>query len=624
MGNFVTIKELTYGQLGHIGTSTVGDNLLSVEYGYDVQGRLSSTSSPVFNESVTYETASGSLSGNVNSISWNYGENHPQSGSVSYEYDSLDRLISAKKPSGSSILAQYSYDLNCNPTHIRRYGVSEVLDDSIEWGEIDDVSITYSGNQRQSATDSRPALVYNGANDFPSGTSEYTWDDNGNMLSDSGSGITAITYNRLNQPTHIDLGTKGEVFFTYDAQGRKLSMRSATKLSINPLAENTAYALSDKLEPFNPPVMAFEFFTLNYYDNITYRGSNLERIHIPGGYITKESSGYVYHFTVADRQGNVRVVVKAGSDGSPIIEEANDYYPYGMLMTNTDGTYPNRQPHKFSGKEYLTPQGLSLYDFGPRHHSPWGISFNTQDPLSENSPQLSPYIYCNCNPVKNIDPSGLRAYNIDAHGNYLGIDESVTDDVINIFYFKGQPTMSLNLGVGAIEDHFSGRCTLSKKDSTLYPFDYFTIYGDENAIFTFIVMGLITDVEWSLALTGEASDGLGFLSTAHMIAAEPGMTHLFNTQLIEGYFLRVFLHNHVKDKGTPNPSKDDINFAKNVIKNYRLKNKYKNDLQFMLFIPGAPFPFLQFGPDSEKSDFDKYRKIEEERRQNSQKKSQQL
>lgn len=108
---------------------------------------------------------------------------------MSYQYDILDRLVSAKMPSSGATLAEYSYDRNCNPTHISRYGVTEVVGKATEWGEIDNVNFSYLGNQRQSATDSRPALTYTGANDYPSGTSTYTWDDNGNLLSDSGSAL---------------------------------------------------------------------------------------------------------------------------------------------------------------------------------------------------------------------------------------------------------------------------------------------------------------------------------------------------------------------------------------------------------------------------------------------------
>ena len=111
--------------------------------------------------------------------------------------------------------------------------------------------------------------------------------------------------------------------------------------------------------------------------------------------VTPSGTEYIYHYYVTDRQGNVRAVVRDGN-----LVEANDYYPYGMLMADAYGKIPDKQPYKLSGKEYITTRGLNLYDFGARMHDPAAMRFSTPDPLMEQYPSLSPYTYCAANPLK--------------------------------------------------------------------------------------------------------------------------------------------------------------------------------------------------------------------------------
>lgn len=63
-------------------------------------------------------------------------------------------------------------------------------------------------------------------------------------------------------------------------------------------------------------------------------------------------------------------------------------------------------------------------------------------------------------------------------------------------------------------------------------------------------------------MTGIAGDkGLNFVTTGHMKATEPGMTHLLNGQLLRGYTIRELNHSHPY---TPNPSNSDNGFASQI------------------------------------------------------------
>ena len=117
-------------------------------------------------------------------------------------------------------------------------------------------------------------------------------------------------------------------------------------------------------------------------------------------------AGYVsfpdkqFHFYIKDHQGNVRVVTDA--DGN--VEEVNDYYPFGGLMSNATGN--EFQRYKYNGKELDRKAGLNWYDYGARFYDPGIGRFMTVDPQSEKLYHWNSYNYCIGNPVKLVDKDG--------------------------------------------------------------------------------------------------------------------------------------------------------------------------------------------------------------------------
>ena len=70
--------------------------------------------------------------------------------------------------------------------------------------------------------------------------------------------------------------------------------------------------------------------TKEFCDAQTYGTPRMERVTMPWGYI--DAAGAV-HYYVHDYQGNVRVV----ADGADNVEQATDYYPYGMPIATSFG-----------------------------------------------------------------------------------------------------------------------------------------------------------------------------------------------------------------------------------------------------------------------------------------------
>ena len=76
------------------------------------------------------------------------------------------------------------------------------------------------------------------------------------------------------------------------------------------------------------------------------------------------------------------------------------YTPYGETFKE----YKNVTPYKFNGKEL--DQETGYYYYGARYYDPGTALWFGTDPLQHKYPMTSPYVYCNGNPVRFIDPDG--------------------------------------------------------------------------------------------------------------------------------------------------------------------------------------------------------------------------
>ena len=141
-----------------------------------------------------------------------------------------------------------------------------------------------------------------------------------------------------------------------------------------------------------------ETTTRDYCGNAVYENGELKMLLNDYGYVSFPDRKF--HFYLKDHQGNVRVV--ADAEGN--VEEVNDYYPFGGLISST--TTNEFQPYKYNGKELDRKAGLNLYDYGARFYDPAIGRFSTVDPMSENAISASPYLYCVNNPINYIDPIG--------------------------------------------------------------------------------------------------------------------------------------------------------------------------------------------------------------------------
>ena len=80
------------------------------------------------------------------------------------------------------------------------------------------------------------------------------------------------------------------------------------------------------------------------------------------------------------------------------------YLPYGQLLANQQATSTYDERFKFTGKERDAETGYDY--FGARYYMPLLYHWTKVDPLVDDYLHISPYAYCNWNPVKYVDPDG--------------------------------------------------------------------------------------------------------------------------------------------------------------------------------------------------------------------------
>ena len=126
-------------------------------------------------------------------------------------------LVLAQNNYGEKI----SYDRNSNILTLQRRGML----DTKKYGLIDDLEISYNGNQRTAVTDNAGSLSYDNASDFVDGvdkTEEYSYDANGALVKDLNRGIDSIEYDLLGNPKRISFSNDKSIEYVYSADGVKL------------------------------------------------------------------------------------------------------------------------------------------------------------------------------------------------------------------------------------------------------------------------------------------------------------------------------------------------------------------------------------------------------------------
>ena len=453
-----TLATYEYDGLGRLESKEIGRSE-QLDYAYNLRGWLTRISGDKFSERLAYNAASGSLTpvkplwgGNVAAMTWETEEDVRTRG-YQYVYDGQGRLTDAFYGEGSGLsvnAGRYdmhaSYDAMGNPLWFSRKGKL----DNGSYGYIDRVRMEYDGNHLVNATDSvSPGPTWQGVFHFAdgaeaeAGVDEYEYDTNGSLTKDLNRNIFLIQYNSLNLPKKITFADNmGDISYTYSATGEKLSVGYLYGAGpiIGPILPSTASVgegdtpqdISSGQTPRDGGglINMDDLYSINYCGNVVY-DHGVVRLLTDEGYVTFSTDGTpTYHFYVRDHLGNVRVVFDEDWD----TEQVTHYYPFGGVMAESTGQ--SLQPWKYGGKELDRTHGLDAYDFGARTYFADRIQWGQMDPLCEKYYAISPYTYCDGNPVINIDPDGKSTkVKVLDNGTYQVIGGDINDKDCNIYVY---------------------------------------------------------------------------------------------------------------------------------------------------------------------------------------------
>jgi len=266
------IDSIQYDELGQLKNKYLGNLVDSLAYAYNIRGWLTSINKSYVTSTSSYPRnyfgmelgydgttdatgngyANPAFNGNISGMIWKGGGDGINR-KYDFTYDNVSRLTGAdfnqytgivfNKSAGVDFsVSGLSYDANGNILSMKQRGITATTSATID-------SLSYSYNF--SGISNRLLGVTDGTNNQNStlgdfhynpngkGSVDYTYDQNGNMITDFNKGISPITYNHLNLPQKIHIKSKGDIIYTYDAGGNKLA--KVTMDSLSKHATTTVY-----------------------------------------------------------------------------------------------------------------------------------------------------------------------------------------------------------------------------------------------------------------------------------------------------------------------------------------------------------------------------------------------
>ena len=235
---------------------------------------------------------------------------------------------------------------------------------------------------------------------------DITYDPNGNLMSDVRSGISSVAYNELNLPQSVTF-TGGEADYLYLSDGTKLA------------------ALKDGSGLIYCGSMVFSCSFSGTAPAVDFESTGFS-----AGRMVKKDGAVQPEYHVNDYLCSVRVVTDARGE----VLERNDYSGFGKRLASSAGS-ANR--YRFSGKEEQGFAGVPWQDFGARMYDPDLARWTTPDPLAEKYPGISPYVYCNSNPVNYVDPDGELPFFANFVGGFVSAGVEYGSQVIGNIVSNG-------------------------------------------------------------------------------------------------------------------------------------------------------------------------------------------
>ena len=239
---------------------------------------------------------------------------------------------------------------------------------------------------------------------------------------------------------------------------------------------------------------------------------------------------YYYHY---NHQGSVSLVTYQNGT----LQQHLQYLPYGgIFVDHRPGSYSST--YTFSAKEKDNESGYT--NFGARYYSDGMMQWLSVDPLSDERPSLSPYNYCQNNPIGRVDTWGMLddEWKINRKGEITWLNENKHYDV------NGKEVDKLFNRRGESID--VSKKVLDQKQAS--GVQSYTFYDVNEAEKFYYFTAESSDVEWVFADVLQYNKNLGYVGTDY----GEGSTKMAN--YYENYFgndIQKLSHSHPTPGGPP-------------------------------------------------------------------------
>ena len=417
--------------------TSVTDAIGTVTYQYDAVGTLARVTYPG-NKTVSYEY---DMAGRRIQMT------NPDGGVTHYTYDLAGQIIQTTDPQNLS--TSYTHDAAGRLTQVTRGNGSKTLytyNDAnalikVENQKSDDTLINRFDYSRDAVGNHTRLTQANGdytdytyddiyqllsevktdASDTELSNYAYTYDNFGNRLTMTlDTDATNYTYNANNQ-----LLTAGTLSFEYDANGN-MTRRTDSSDPTNPLVTQYQYDYENHLTKITYPDGSKNWFEYGA-DGIrqTKRTTESAVQFIYDGFdviqevssITGQTAAEYFHGPIGvlkqRRSSQDRWYLPDGLGSTTALTDAmetvTDTYTYQGFGNKVATTGTTVNPYKYvAGSGYYTDDESGLMLLTLRYYDADIGRFITRDPASV-GPNL--YVYVNNNPLKYVDPTGLRPMN---------------------------------------------------------------------------------------------------------------------------------------------------------------------------------------------------------------------
>ena len=389
-GNWHPISEMVYDDLGKLkekhmgqGYETINDQqAFYIHTTYNVRGWLTGINkqdykneignfgyteffSGIFAQTINYDYGfdnnSAQFNGNICGVQWTHAGDKTLR-AFGFEYDGANRLLKADftqstewENGGGTSWSRDGFNFSTLNTYDANGNIKTMKQNSYMYGAsnlIDNLTYTYTSNS--GVESNRLLKVFDAVGDhglkfgdFKDGVvstgNDYTYDQNGSMISDANKEINAIVYNHLNLPRQINVTGKGTINYLYDAAGNKLQKVTT---------EGSVVKTTDYLGGFN-----YENNELQFVSHAEGRARfSLHTDPFPSGNPQEPEYYWDYDFFYKDHLGNIRATVteekKTGfykasmeTNVSEIEENVFDNLVASRELISSIAGYPNNDPN---------------------------------------------------------------------------------------------------------------------------------------------------------------------------------------------------------------------------------------------------------------------------------------